>query len=342
MHNRRARGRTLPAVGIILNPKHLSSHRAYSDLVAAMRPLGIRSRTMTTTRARDGAWQAEELVTWGADVVIILGGDGTIRATGPVLADSETPVLLIPTGTANVLSRHVGITSTRHAITHCLRVLSTGLDPTAGRLVPINEVDIRHHDGSRRHTVFLSLAGIGGDARAVAHHHVAPGLLGYVWGAARALFAADLTPTADGITVDGESARAGDPADDRTAARRNETGARPGSVWSVMASKVARPAGPISVFPDARIDAETFSVLRVGPLPHSAVERMRAWWSIGLSCLRGSPESNALMDYRKATGVTVRLTIPAQVQLDGELIEDCVELHLSAGERRLLVSAPAP
>ncbi|WP_181275395.1 diacylglycerol/lipid kinase family protein [Brevibacterium oceani] len=342
MHNRRSRARTLPAVGIILNPKHLSSHRAYSDLVAAMRPLGIRSRTMTTTRARDGAWQAEELVTWGADVVIILGGDGTIRATGPVFADSETPVLLIPTGTANVVSRHVGITSTRHAITHCLRALSTGLDPTAGRLVPINEVDIRLRDGGRRHTVFLSLAGIGGDARAVAHHHIAPGLLGYVWGAARALFAADLTPNGDGITVDGKSARAGDPADHRTAARRNETGARPGSVWSVMASKVARPAGPVEVFPDARIDAETFSVLGVGPLPHTLLMRIRAWSSIGLSCLSGSPESNAFMDYRKATGVTVRLTTPAPVQLDGELIEDCVELHLSAGERGLLVSAPTP
>ncbi|WP_166971242.1 diacylglycerol/lipid kinase family protein [Brevibacterium atlanticum] len=329
MHRWRERGRTTPEVGIIVNLKHHSTHRAYSNLVEAMRPLDIRYRTMTTTSERDGVWQAAQLVAWGADVVIILGGDGTIRAAGPVLADAETPVLLIPTGTANVLSRHVGITSTRHAIAHCLRVLATGLHSSGIRFVPINEVDIRHSDGSRRQTVFLCLAGIGGDARAVARHHVAPGLLGYAWGAARALFATDLTLTADGITVDGEAAT-------------TENARRPERMWSMMASKVARPAGPVSVFPDARIDAETFSVLGVGPLPRTAVERMRAWWSIGLDCLSGSPGSNPLMDCRQATGVTVRLRTSAPVQLDGDLIEDCVELHVRAGMRQLLVSAPAP
>lgn len=330
MEDREERGRAPLALGIIVNPKHMSTHRAYATLVDALRGIGLRYRTMTTTRARDGAWQAEELVARGSDMVVILGGDGTIRAAGPVLADSGTPVLIVPTGTANVLSRHVGIASTGQAITHCLRVLATGLHRSRIRRIPINDVDIRHSNGSRRRTVFLSLAGIGGDARAVAHHHVAPGLLGYAWGAARALFAADLTLVGDEIGPCGDaSTRDG-------AVRRSST------VWSVMASKAARPAGPVSVFPEARIDGDTFSVLSVGPLPRAVGGRMRAWTGIAVAALRGRPESDPLMDYREATEVTVRLTTPAPVQLDGDLIEDCVELRLRAGHRRLLVSVPAP
>ncbi|QUL80785.1 diacylglycerol kinase family protein [Brevibacterium sp. SMBL_HHYL_HB1] len=234
-------------VGIIVNPKHVATRRAYTKLSEALRERAVAYRTMTTTAVRDGRWQAEQLVDWGAEVVIVLGGDGTIRAAAPVLAEAGIPAALVPTGTANVLSRHVGLGSTRQAIAHCLRILrSAGDDADASiRRVPINVAKIRRADGRWEQTAFLCLAGIGGDARAVARHHALPGLAGYAWGAATALFA-------EGLAVTGDALTAGEP------------------VWSVMASKVARPAGPISVFPSARVDDEQFSALTVGPLPRGS------------------------------------------------------------------------
>lgn len=283
---------------------------------------------MTTSVERSGRWQAEQLIDWGADTVIILGGDGTIRAAAPVLAEAGTLTSLVPTGTANVLSRHIGLRSCRHAIDHCVRTVASIIRdvPTNLRGIPVNAAEFRRADGSRHRTEFISLAGIGGDARAIAHHHFATGLLGYTWGAARALFVVNFTAST-GATVG-----AGDTS--------GTEGSASGQVWSVMASKVARPAGPIAVFPQARIDAEAFTVVTVGPIPDRLIARCRAWAGIATACLQGRPQAHPLMDYRCTTDMWVSVESPVPAQLDGDLIGDCLELRVSAGEKKLLVSAP--
>lgn len=320
MNDRADQRRASTGVGIIANPKHIATRRAYSELSEALRDRAVVYRTMTTTAIRDGRWQAEQLLEWGAEVIVVLGGDGTIRAAAPVLAEAGIPVLLVPTGTANVLSRHVGISSTRQAIAYCLRILrSAGEEADVSlRRIPVNIAEVRRADGRWEQTTFLCLAGIGGDARAVARHHAAPGLAGYAWGAARALFAEGFPVTDSDLTAAGEP------------------------VWSIMASKVARPAGPISVFPSARVDDVEFSALTVGPLPRESARLVRSWAGIAAACLRGRPESHPLMHYRSTTAVTIRLDVPTPAQLDGDLIGDCLELRLSAGRQRLLVSAPRP
>ncbi len=322
------------AVGIILNPNHPATWRAYADLVPELQKAGAHHRSMTTSVERSGRWQAEQLIEWGADAVIILGGDGTIRATAPVLAKAGMLTFLIPTGTANVLSRHIGLRSTRHAIDHCVRAVASIIRDGSTNLrgIPINTAEYQRADGRRHRTEFISLAGTGGDARAVAHHHSAPGLLGYAWGAARALFAADFTVgTVDTLNT----------ADGSGGADTSDTGGSASApVWSVMASKVARPAGPIAVFPQARIDAEAFNVLRVGPIPDRLIARCRAWAGIATVCLQGRPQAHPLMNYRSTTEITVSLESPMPTHLDGDLIGDCLELRVSAGEKKLLVSAP--
>lgn len=317
------------AVGIILNPKHSATLRAYAELVPQLRKAGAHYRSMTTSVERSGRWQAEQLVRWGADTVIVLGGDGTIRATAPVLAEADILTFLVPTGTANVLSRHIGLRSSRHAIDQCVRTIASTIRgaPPTHRSVPINTAEFQTADGIRHRADFISLAGIGGDARAVAHHHAAPGLLGYAWRAERALFAADFTASTDFAARTGETSSTG--------------GTASAPVWSVMASKVARPAGPIAVFPEAHIDAQTFSMLTVGPFPHSPMAACRAWAGIAAACLQGRPDAHPFMNYRVTTEVTVSVESPVPAQLDGDLIGDCLELRVSAGEKTLRVSAPA-
>ncbi|MGO0603514.1 diacylglycerol/lipid kinase family protein [Brevibacterium linens] len=325
------------AVGIILNPKHPATLRAYAELVPELRNVGVQYRSMTTSVERSGRWQAEQLIAWGADTVILLGGDGTIRATAAVLAAADILTFLVPTGTANVLSRHIGLRSSRHAIDHCMRTIASIIragDPPNLRNVPINTADFQTADCARHRTEFISLAGIGGDARAVAHHHASLGLLGYAWGAARALFAADFTAS----TADTASMR--DTASTREGTAGAEEGIASGQVWSVMVSKVTRPAGPIAVFPEAHIGAQTFSMLTVGPFPLSPIRRCRAWAGIAAACLRGKPDAHRLMNYRRTTETTVAVESPVPAQLDGDLMGDCLELRVSAGEKTLLVSAP--
>ncbi|UVI37558.1 diacylglycerol/lipid kinase family protein [Brevibacterium spongiae] len=316
----------MSGIGIIVNPKHVSTHRAYFALVTGLNSSGIDYRTMSTTPVRSGRWQAEQLLDWGAASIIILGGDGTIRAAAPILAEAGVLTFIVPTGTANVLSRHLGFSSARQAIDHCIETVQqlssspTALGQSQERLVPVNTAEVRDAAGQWSQQAFLSLAGVGGDARAVAHHHLAPGLLGYMLGAGRALFAADLSAVTE---------------------REDPPRREPKRIWSLMASKAARPAGPVTVFPDADIAGREFSVLTVGPLPRRIAARLRAWRGIAAACLRGTPSDHRLMHYRRATSASIELTEPAPAQLDGDLIGDCLGLRVNAGEHRLRVSAPA-
>lgn len=321
-------------VGIIVNPKHARTTRAYADLVRRLRAQRIRYRSFSTTPQRSGAWQAGELIAWGADIVIILGGDGTIRAAAPVLAAAETPVMLVPTGTANVLSRHVGIRSHRHAIaactSHAIAACASRAIAACAQLgstreigVPINDVEFLDVHGHWQRSHFICLAGLGGDARAVAEHGRAPGLLGYALGGVRALFAASM------------DARIGAP----TAGVADTDGA-PSPRWSIMASKVARPAGPIPVFPQARIDADDFSFLSVGPLAEDPGDRLGDWARIAAACLQGRPGAPATMNYRTGRELTIGLDSPAPAHLDGDPIGNCLGMRISAGTTRLRILVP--
>src|SRR5699024_2971392 len=97
---RRARA----GVGIIVNPKHVATRRAYTALSEALRDRAAAYRTMTTTAVRHGRWQPEQRADRGAAVSSALGGDRTSRAAAPGPAEAGLPAAVVPTGTANVLS----------------------------------------------------------------------------------------------------------------------------------------------------------------------------------------------------------------------------------------------
>ena len=107
-----------------------------------------------------------------------------------------------------------------------------------------------------------------------------------------------------------------------------------------MASKVARPAGPIPVFPHARIDADDFSFLSVGPLAEEPGDRLGDWARIAAACLQGRPGTPATMNYRTGRDLTIGLDSPAPAHLDGDRIGACLGMRISAGTTRLRVLVP--
>lgn len=308
-------------VGVVINPKHARTSRAYSQLVRAFKHGRIRYRSATTTPERPGAAQATNLVTWGADVVLVLGGDGTLRVTAPVLAAAQVPVVVIPTGTANVFTRHIGKGSVQRAITSSAEALNAPIAEWR-RLamhyridVPVNEVDWLGADGRWQHGCFLSMTGVGGDARAVAGHGTAPGLLGYIRGGATALLAPNFE-----VSVTANDSR---------------SVSVPRNVWSVMASKVSHPAGPIPVFPAAKAEREDFELLAVAV--GEPGRRLGEWARIGLDYLWRRPAHNPNLHYWTETEATISLDRPEPAHLDGDPIGDCREMRIRAGTQRLTV-----
>lgn len=308
-------------VGLVVNPKHARTSRAYSQLVRALKHGRVRYRSATTTPERPGAAQATSLVTWGADVVIVLGGDGTLRVTAPVLAAAQVPVVVIPTGTANVFTRHIGKGSVQRAVASSAEALTAPFaqwhrTATKYRIeVPVNEVDWLGADGRWQHGCFLSMAGVGGDARAVAGQGSAPGLLGYIRGGAKALLAPNFE-----VSVTSNDPRA-------VSVPRN--------VWSVMASKVSHPAGPIPVFPAAKADREDFELLAVAV--GESGRRLGEWARIAVDCLWRRPAQNSNLHYWTGTEAAISLDRSEPAHLDGDPIGDCREMRIRAGGQRLTV-----
>lgn len=100
-----------PVVAVIVNPVH---RLAMPALVAALRTvesLGWDAPLVLRTSVESpGGEQAREALAAGADRVLVIGGDGTVRLVAEVLAGTECVMGIVPTGTANLAARNLGLT----------------------------------------------------------------------------------------------------------------------------------------------------------------------------------------------------------------------------------------
>jgi diacylglycerol kinase (ATP) len=116
----------------------------------------VRPRILATDAAGHATELAREAAEQGADLVLVLGGDGTVNEAANGLAYSGVPLGVLPAGTANVLAMELG--------------LGSHLGPAIERLTlcqpqHIAMGRIKPADGPQRY--FLCMAGAGLDAKVV-------------------------------------------------------------------------------------------------------------------------------------------------------------------------------
>lgn len=178
---------------VLVNPAARGAHRL--DAERAMRRIqqfGVEARLVTSSSEQHWIEAAAASAAQGDDLLLAVGGDGSLRLAAGALAGSATALAPIPAGTANVWAREARIPRRQDA----------AIDAVLGGQVVA--VDL----GYAGDEPFLLMAGIGWDAaiaaRVGSRMKRRIGSFAYVYEAARAL--SRLRPTPLDWTIDGHPA----------------------------------------------------------------------------------------------------------------------------------------
>lgn len=94
---------------VILNPT-VTDEAQRDELRRTLERHGHRDPVFLETTADDpGAGQTARAVREGTTLVVVCGGDGTVRTVADTLADSGVPLAVVPCGTGNLLARNLGL-----------------------------------------------------------------------------------------------------------------------------------------------------------------------------------------------------------------------------------------
>ncbi|WP_443059049.1 diacylglycerol kinase family protein [Streptomyces sp. NBC_00388] len=140
-------------VTVIVNPTvtRLQDQQALS---AVLERHGHHRAVFVETTAEDpGAGQSAQALADGARLIVVCGGDGTVRTVADALAGSGVPLAIVPSGTGNLLARNLGLPlAPADALDAALR----------GAPRPIDLARIEGDDFPATH--FTAMAGAGLDA----------------------------------------------------------------------------------------------------------------------------------------------------------------------------------
>jgi diacylglycerol kinase family enzyme/membrane-associated phospholipid phosphatase len=143
---------------VILNPT-VTDEATREDLRRTLERHGHRDPVFLETTVDDpGAGQTARAVREGATLVVVCGGDGTVRTVADALAQSGVPLAIVPCGTGNLLARNLGLPLSPTA------ALDAALDGGPRRL------DLAGVEGDGlTATRFAAMAGAGLDAAMMEH-----------------------------------------------------------------------------------------------------------------------------------------------------------------------------
>ncbi len=135
---------------VVANPTKFDDIGAFRKaLCAAMAGYGWSEPLWLETTAGDpGEGQARAAAQAGVDLIVSIGGDGTITACAAGVAGTGVPLAIIPAGTGNLLARNLGLPMD---MGEALEVALTGAD---------HQIDVGLANGKP----FVAMAGIGLDA----------------------------------------------------------------------------------------------------------------------------------------------------------------------------------
>ncbi|MCH1882080.1 diacylglycerol kinase family protein [Agrococcus sp. ARC_14] len=311
--------------GIVFNPVKLSRDELAPQIETAQ-PLDWSEPLWLETGADDGGESAvREALDAGIDLLIIAGGDGTVRIGADLVTGSGVPLAIIPAGTGNLLARNLGIdvASLRNAV----RTAYEGEE----REIDLGELEMESPEGERSRHAFAVMVGFGLDAEMIEATDddlkKKVGWLAYIDAAGRVISSLD-------------KVRVQVKLDDQRTGRH--------TVNTMLIGNCGTIQNGLVLLPDAAVDDGMLDIALIRP------RGVRGWFQVAgyvmrnntlVSKLRrkqgkGKQRTGAALGYGQAKTTIARLEEPRVVQVDGDVVGKAVALRATIREDALRVRVP--
>ncbi|WP_022881234.1 diacylglycerol/lipid kinase family protein [Gryllotalpicola ginsengisoli] len=261
----------------------------------------------------------------GASVLIVAGGDGTVRAVVEELGGRPVPVAVVPAGTGNLLARNLGLPM------NDLQASVRAAFSERERRIDVATAELTRPDGSTSSHAFVVMAGIGLDARMAAETSAAlKSRMGWV-------------AYADPIS---RSIMSGH----RFSFHYAVDGAPPRGVraHTVIVGNCGTLTANVLLIPDARPDDGILDAVVLRP------QGVKGWAQVGVRLvfarflhrtatgmrLRRALRSPRALRFARARRIDVRLTEPQLVELDGDDMGAIAAASIRVLPRALVLRVP--
>jgi diacylglycerol kinase (ATP) len=289
-------------IQVVINPASGQPQPILNTLNSIFHPLGIDWDVLITKESGDAERLARQAAASGVDVVAAYGGDGTVMEVAQGLFGSDTPLAILPGGTANLMSVELGVPK------NLAQAAAIAADPKSR----VRMVDAGLFGGQ---THFLLRVGLGFAARKVeiADRDLKDrfGIMAYSIGALKALGS---TETANyRLTLDGQE---------------YET-----QGFTCLVDNAGNIGFAGLGLKSILVDDGLLDVIIVRD------RRIRSWIAAGAG-LSGTKLNPEYVLHWQAREITIEADPPQPVQMDGEMVgETPVSIRVVPGLVRVLTSA---